>query len=317
MWAYKVPNISQSSVATIQCVTGPLTTINFCYQSQWKNFNKSAFSLDPRLSTWRCPHLLLWTMLRSRCCWVLVPDIDQYVLPAGHTHEHPFNGPLSGTTRVSRYQKGKTNLDFTEATVSGSGICWAICKSAPRFRQITSPAPHHSVFLQAGCPSCSPTNSVKALKAILASGALSSKPATFRCCCWMMDQIDWRQTVERPTVTQTLLHILCWQCQTWFAFAEFIEQFSGKFWQLLKSEWPTAWVSEPSCLHTVSGTMITQYWIVTVYPISCEEATNSVWTFTDSVPHQFNTSATERWLVNSEIWWTFHRNYSIRVTCTF
>jgi len=31
------------------------------------------------------------------------------------THTHPFNGPLSGTTRVSRYQKGKTNLDFTEA----------------------------------------------------------------------------------------------------------------------------------------------------------------------------------------------------------
>ena len=28
---------------------------------------------------------------------------------------HPFNGPLSGTTRVIRYQKGKTNLDFTEA----------------------------------------------------------------------------------------------------------------------------------------------------------------------------------------------------------
>ena len=24
----------------------------------------------------------------------------------------PFNGPLSGTTRVSWYQKGKTNLDF-------------------------------------------------------------------------------------------------------------------------------------------------------------------------------------------------------------
>jgi len=32
-----------------------------------------------------------------------------------HTHTHPFNGPLSGATRVSRYQKGKTNLDFTEA----------------------------------------------------------------------------------------------------------------------------------------------------------------------------------------------------------
>jgi len=54
---------------------------------------------------------------------------------------------LSGTTQVSRYQKGKTNLDFTEQeTVSGSDISWAVCKSAPRSRQITTPAPHHSVF---------------------------------------------------------------------------------------------------------------------------------------------------------------------------
>ena len=30
-------------------------------------------------------------------------------------HTHTFNGPFSGTTQVSRYQKGKTNLDFTEA----------------------------------------------------------------------------------------------------------------------------------------------------------------------------------------------------------
>ena len=32
-----------------------------------------------------------------------------------HTHTHLFNGPFSGTTQVSRYQKGKTDLDFTEA----------------------------------------------------------------------------------------------------------------------------------------------------------------------------------------------------------
>ena len=31
------------------------------------------------------------------------------------SHTHPFNGPLSGTTRVIRYKKGKTNLDFTGA----------------------------------------------------------------------------------------------------------------------------------------------------------------------------------------------------------
>ena len=32
-----------------------------------------------------------------------------------HTHTHTFNGPFSPTTQVGRYQKGKTNLDFTEA----------------------------------------------------------------------------------------------------------------------------------------------------------------------------------------------------------
>jgi len=49
-----------------------------------------------------------------------------------------------------------------QETVSGSGIN---CKSAPRPREIIMPAPHHSIFLQAGCPSCCPTNSVEALKA--------------------------------------------------------------------------------------------------------------------------------------------------------
>ena len=33
----------------------------------------------------------------------------------GAAHTHPFNSLFSGTTRVSWYQKGKTNLDFTEA----------------------------------------------------------------------------------------------------------------------------------------------------------------------------------------------------------
>jgi len=79
--------------------------------------------------------------------------------------QHPFNGPLSRTTRVSHCQKGKTNLDLLEQeTVSGSGISWVVCKTASRSRQITTLAPHLS-FLQAGCPSCHPTNGVKAVKA--------------------------------------------------------------------------------------------------------------------------------------------------------
>ena len=48
---------------------------------------------------------------------------------------------------MSRYQNGKPiRILLKQETVSGSGISWAICKSAPSSRQITTPAPHHSVF---------------------------------------------------------------------------------------------------------------------------------------------------------------------------
>jgi len=63
---------------------------------------------------------------------------------------------------VSWYQKGKTSLDLLEQeTVSGSGLCGAMCKFSPRLIQITMPAPHRSVFY------CRPTNSVSALKAFI------------------------------------------------------------------------------------------------------------------------------------------------------
>jgi len=76
-------------------------------------------------------------------------------------HTHPFSGLFSRNARVGRYQKVKPIwILLKQETVSGSGISWAICKSAPRSRQITMPAPHHSVFLQAGCSFCRPTNSV-------------------------------------------------------------------------------------------------------------------------------------------------------------
>jgi len=75
----------------------------------------------------------------------------------------PVNGHLSGITRVSLYQKGKTSLDLLEQeTVSGSGISWAICKSAAGPSQITMPAPHHSLFT--GRMYFLPPNCVKALK---------------------------------------------------------------------------------------------------------------------------------------------------------
>ena len=81
-------------------------------------------------------------------------------------HTHPFNGPSSVTTCVSRYQRGKTSLDFTEAR--DSEWQWhllghmQVCTLLQTDNHASTPP---LSFLQAGCPSCRPTNSVKALKA--------------------------------------------------------------------------------------------------------------------------------------------------------
>ena len=68
---------------------------------------------------------------------------------------------------MSRYQKGKTNLDFTEAR--DSEWQWhqlghmQVCTSFQTDNHASTPP---LSFLQAGCPSCRSTNSVQALKAI-------------------------------------------------------------------------------------------------------------------------------------------------------
>ena len=80
----------------------------------------------------------------------------------------PFKGLFSRITWVSRYQKGKPVWILLEQeTVSGSGIIWAlghmqVCTSLQTDNHASTPP---LCFLQAGCPSCRPTNSVKALKA--------------------------------------------------------------------------------------------------------------------------------------------------------
>ena len=82
-------------------------------------------------------------------------------------HTHPFNGPFSRTTQVGRYQKGKTNLDFTEAR--DSEWQWhqlghmQVCTSLQADNHASTPP---LSYLQVGCPSCRPTNSVRALKVI-------------------------------------------------------------------------------------------------------------------------------------------------------
>jgi len=65
-----------------------------------------------------------------------------------HTHTYtrltalcPGLPGWTGTRKVK-----PISILLKQETVSGSGIHWAVCKSAPRSRQITMPAPHRSVF---------------------------------------------------------------------------------------------------------------------------------------------------------------------------
>jgi len=79
-----------------------------------------------------------------------------------HTHTHALNGTFFQTTQVSRYQKGKTNLDFTETRNSE----WQrhqldhmqVCTSLQTDNHTSTPP---LSLLQARCPSCCPTKSIK------------------------------------------------------------------------------------------------------------------------------------------------------------
>jgi len=79
-----------------------------------------------------------------------------FVDTATHTHT-PVYGPFSRTTQVSRYQNGKTSLDFTEAR--DSEWQWhqlghvQVCTSRQTDNHASTPP---LSFLQAGCPSCLP-----------------------------------------------------------------------------------------------------------------------------------------------------------------
>ena len=80
------------------------------------------------------------------------------------THTHPFNSPLSGTTQVSQYQKGKTNLDVTGAR--DSEWQWnplghmQVCTPHQTDNHASTPL---LSFLQARCPSCQQRQSTEGM----------------------------------------------------------------------------------------------------------------------------------------------------------
>jgi len=85
---------------------------NNLYLYQTLTVLRAQMSLFPSLSieSWWHEDLLFYPAAKELKSGWYVHDINYNI-----THTHPFNGPFSGTTQVSRYQKGRTNLDFTEA----------------------------------------------------------------------------------------------------------------------------------------------------------------------------------------------------------
>jgi len=93
---------------------------------------------------------------------LFICSIRWYISAFTHTHTHTFNDPLSGTTRVSRYQKGKTNLDFTGARDGewqwNQPDHMQVCTLLQRDNHAST---HHSVFYRPDAlPAAQPTVSV-------------------------------------------------------------------------------------------------------------------------------------------------------------
>jgi len=117
------------------------------------------------------------------CCFMLVVVEDYGLLtlmaynsttvsprPVVYIEEHTrtrLTALCPGLPGWAGTRKVKTNLAFTEAR--DNEWHWhqlghmQVCVS---LQSDNHTSPHHSVLLQAGCPSCRPTNSIKALKAI-------------------------------------------------------------------------------------------------------------------------------------------------------
>jgi len=125
------------------------------------------------------PQKLSWNCVQTFDCREMSAGLALRYLIYKWTHTHTrLTAPCPGLPRWAGTRKVPIWILLKQETTSGSGISWAICKSASRSRQITTPAPHHSVF-KAGCPSCRPTNSVKKLKATSTNGQRTENATTW------------------------------------------------------------------------------------------------------------------------------------------
>ena len=86
--------------------------------------------------------------------------------------------------------------------MSGSGISWATCMSAPRSRQITMPVPHHSVFYRPDAlPAAQPTASKHWRHTWL---ILTNKTVQlFTYCCLVLPSGMWNYNRQAPVLANS------------------------------------------------------------------------------------------------------------------
>ena len=116
---------------------------------------RNALRLVMEKSINRTASFLIHQLLRKGTLHPCLSDTSTHIHHTRFTALCPGLPGWAGTRKVKPIW-----ILMEQETVSGSGISWAICKSAPRSRQITTPAPHHSVFYRPDAlPAAQPTAS--------------------------------------------------------------------------------------------------------------------------------------------------------------
>ena len=93
-------------------------------------------------------HVGFWSHVKIASLFVSCRLLELNAIVHTHTHTHTrLTALCPGLPGWTSSRKGKPIwILLKQETVSGSAISWAICMSAPHSSQITTPAPHHSVF---------------------------------------------------------------------------------------------------------------------------------------------------------------------------
>jgi len=146
---------------------------------------------------------------------------------------HPFNGSFYGTTQVSWYQKGKTNLDFTETR--DSEWQWhqlgrtQVCTSLQTDNHTSTPP---LSFSQAGCPSCHQPTVSKPWRQKIGSFILPHGAVVFTISCL-------RRIEKNAKVVVRCTHV-CLFCGHFPGFAGWTINFCGRPADYISGCWTDA-----------------------------------------------------------------------------